>query len=70
MLGIVNSAAISDAEWEAGKMIVTRKHLPRRTFLKGVGTAIALPWLDAMVPAFAAQAKLRCDWCSSIRPMA
>ena len=38
-------------------MIVTRKHLPRRTFLKGVGTAIALPWLDAMVPAFAAQAK-------------
>ena len=38
-------------------MIVTRKHLPRRTFLKGVGTVIALPWLDAMVPAFAAPAK-------------
>jgi len=34
-------------------MIVTRKHLPRRTFLKGVGTAIALPMLDSMVPAFA-----------------
>ncbi|MGA9773993.1 MAG: DUF1552 domain-containing protein [Blastocatellia bacterium] len=32
-------------------MIITRKHLPRRTFLKGVGTAIALPMLDAMVPA-------------------
>jgi Protein of unknown function (DUF1552) len=35
-------------------MIVTRKYLPRRTFLRGVGAAVALPWLDAMVPAFAA----------------
>ncbi|MGH9427076.1 MAG: DUF1552 domain-containing protein, partial [Terriglobia bacterium] len=30
-----------------------RKALPRRTFLKGVGTAIALPFLDAMTLAFA-----------------
>jgi Protein of unknown function (DUF1552) len=35
-------------------MIVTRKHLPRRTFLRGVGAALALPMLDSMVPAFAA----------------
>ena len=36
-------------------MIITRKHLPRRTFLKGLGTAaIALPMLDAMTPALAA----------------
>ena len=35
-------------------MIITRKHLPRRTFLKGVGTALALPMLDAMTPALAA----------------
>jgi hypothetical protein len=34
-------------------MIVTGKQLPRRTFLKGVGAAIALPMLDAMTPAFA-----------------
>ncbi len=34
-------------------MIITRKHLPRRTFLKGMGTAIALPMLDGMVPAMA-----------------
>src|SRR6187549_307785 len=35
-------------------MFVTKKHLPRRTFLRGAfGTAIALPFLDAMVPAFA-----------------
>jgi hypothetical protein len=28
--------------------------IPRRTFLKGVGTAIALPWLEAMTPPLAA----------------
>ncbi|MSV34360.1 MAG: DUF1552 domain-containing protein [Bryobacterales bacterium] len=38
-------------------MIVTGKHLPRRTFLRGLGAAVALPWLDAMVPAFAAPAQ-------------
>src|SRR4051794_16649642 len=32
-------------------MIVTRKHLSRRTLLQGFGTALALPMLDAMVPA-------------------
>ncbi len=37
-------------------MIVTGKHLPRRTFLKGLGAAVALPMLDAMTPAFAAAA--------------
>jgi hypothetical protein len=37
-------------------MIVTRKHLHRRTFLKGMGAVIALPVLDAMTPAFAAPA--------------
>ena len=36
-------------------MIVTGRHLPRRTFLKGMGAAIALPVLDAMTPAFAAR---------------
>ncbi len=38
-------------------MFVTRKHLERRTFLRGMGAAIALPMLDAMIPAFAAPAK-------------
>jgi hypothetical protein len=37
-------------------MIVTGRHLPRRTFLKTLGTAIALPYLDAMTPAFASVA--------------
>lgn len=35
-------------------MIVTRRHLSRRTLLKGMGAVIALPALDAMTPAFAA----------------
>ncbi|MSV29378.1 MAG: DUF1552 domain-containing protein [Bryobacterales bacterium] len=35
-------------------MIVTRKSLPRRAFLRGLGTTLALPLLDSMVPAFAA----------------
>ncbi|MBI1786044.1 MAG: DUF1552 domain-containing protein [Acidobacteria bacterium] len=35
-------------------MIITRRSLPRRTFLRGAGTAVALPWLDAMTPALAA----------------
>ena len=35
-------------------MIITRKHLPRRTVLRGLGAAIALPLLDGMIPAFAA----------------
>jgi hypothetical protein len=34
--------------------MLTRKHLPRRTFLKGMGAAIALPMLDAMTPALSA----------------
>ena len=34
--------------------MITGKALPRRMFLRGVGTAIALPFLDAMAPAFAA----------------
>ena len=33
--------------------MIMRKALPRRTFLKGMGTAIALPFLDAMTPALA-----------------
>ena len=40
-------------------MIVTRRHLPRRSFLKGMGAVIALPMLDAMTPAFAASARLQ-----------
>jgi hypothetical protein len=37
-------------------VIVTKKALPRRTFLKGAGVVIGLPLLDAMIPAFAAEA--------------
>ncbi len=32
-------------------MFITKKHLSRRTVLRGAGTALALPLLDAMIPA-------------------
>jgi hypothetical protein len=32
-------------------MFITKKHIPRRTFLHGVGVTFALPLLDSMVPA-------------------
>jgi hypothetical protein len=38
-------------------MFVTKMSLPRRTFLRGLGTTVALPLLDAMVPAFTALAQ-------------
>jgi hypothetical protein len=37
-------------------MFITKKHLPRRHVLRGVGAAISLPMLDAMTPAATAQA--------------
>ena len=37
-------------------MIVTKKALPRRTFLRGAGATLALPLLDAMVPSMTALA--------------
>ena len=38
-------------------MIITRKALPRRTFLRGMGATVALPLLDAMVPSMTALAQ-------------
>jgi hypothetical protein len=35
-------------------MFITKRHLPRRTFLRGMGVGVALPLLDAMLPAMAA----------------
>ena len=35
-------------------MFVSRKHLPRRTVLKGAGVSLALPLLDAMIPSLTA----------------
>ncbi|MCP4889765.1 DUF1552 domain-containing protein [Rubripirellula sp.] len=37
-------------------MIVTKKSLPRRTFLRGTGATLALPLLDAMIPSMTALA--------------
>jgi hypothetical protein len=38
-------------------MFITKKHISRRTVLKGAGAALALPFLDAMVPAATALAQ-------------
>ncbi len=38
-------------------MMITKMSLPRRTFLRGMGATVALPLLDAMVPALTAFAK-------------
>ena len=38
-------------------MIITQKALPRRTFLRGVGATLTLPFLDAMVPAASSVAR-------------
>lgn len=37
-------------------MIITKMALPRRSFLRGMGATLALPFLDAMVPALSAAA--------------
>jgi hypothetical protein len=50
-------------------MIITKKHLPRRTFLRGMGVAVGLPFLDSMVPAqtllskTAASPRMRLAYC-------
>src|SRR5262249_23617847 len=37
---------------EEGSVMIFKKSISRRTFLRGTGAALALPMLDAMVPAF------------------
>ncbi len=50
-------------------MIISKIHLPRRTFLRGMGVAVALPFLDSMVPAqtplakTAANPRIRLGYC-------
>ena len=39
-------------------MIITKKVLPRRAILRGIGASVALPLLDAMVPALGQSSKL------------
>ncbi len=42
-------------------MFLTGKHMERRTFLKGAGAAISLPFLEAMLPAGRLSAQLRAE---------
>src|ERR1043165_6688378 len=36
---------------EISKMVIFKRSLPRRTFLRGMGAAVALPFLESMAPA-------------------
>jgi hypothetical protein len=38
-------------------MIITKRVLPRRTFLTGIGATVALPLLDGMIPTLGAAGK-------------
>ena len=38
-------------------MFISKKHLARRTFLRGVGATVALPLLESMIPAFSSVAR-------------
>src|SRR5438105_3076130 len=38
-------------------MFITKKHMPRRTFLRGTGVTLALPLIEAMIPATTALAQ-------------
>src|SRR5438876_1924943 len=46
-----------DAKKKESVMFITKKAIPRRTFLKGAQAALALPLLDAMIPAATAWAR-------------
>src|SRR5262245_59355863 len=51
-------------------MYIANKHLPRRTVLKSLGATIALPFLDAMVPAGTAWAREAADGGRRVRLVA
>src|SRR5215813_2645462 len=51
---LMSSANASATARSHQSMLVSKKTISRRTMLRGIGTAIALPLLDAMVPALTA----------------
>ena len=52
-------------------MIITKMSLSRRTVLRGMAASVALPFLDAMMPALTAAAKtaapVRRLWIATVR---
>ncbi len=55
-------------------MFITKRHLSRRTLLRGLGVSVSLPLLDAMIPAATALAQTAAArsraWASSTSRMA
>src|SRR5207249_1152769 len=54
---VMSGANVSPTGRNDQLMMIFKKSIPRRTFLRGAGTALALPLLDAMFPAFASAAE-------------
>src|SRR5207248_1426306 len=52
--GCRSEHAVQNAEDRV--MFVTKRTIPRRLMLRGLGTSLTLPWLDAMMPAAASAA--------------
>src|SRR4029453_12985595 len=53
---MLHSALRSLSSWSTD-MFLTKRHLSRRTVLRGAGVTLALPLLDAMIPAATALAQ-------------
>jgi hypothetical protein len=53
----VRQGAVSPLNPEQAMNTATKRHLDRRAFLRGAGTVLSLPFLEAMVPAFATRAQ-------------
>src|SRR6186997_1501583 len=45
---------LPNSQIQRSSMLITKMAIPRRTFLRGAGAALALPLLDGMVPALSA----------------
>ena len=48
-------------------MFITKKHISRRTVLRGAGAALALPFLESMIPAGTAQSSGRGRTAAAVR---
>ena len=48
-------------------MFITKKHISRRTVLRGAGAALALPFLESMIPAGMAQSSTAAAAAAAVR---
>jgi hypothetical protein len=56
VVNAMSRANVSPTGRNGQSMMIFKKSIPRRTFIKGAGVTLALPLLDGMIPAFASAA--------------